>query len=223
MWIASDSFTESEKQYPSADGFVKQLIPPSKKSFYFIHKLTCLFFDGSYNPHPITFTAEKFMERIWAPWRQSYVSNETSDSCCIFCPHPAGKNDRERLILTRSGHSLMMLNRYPYTGGHLMVAPLRHVAQLDGLSDPELLDLMHLLRRGQALLKRAVSPDGFNIGINLGRAAGAGVEEHLHIHIVPRWNGDSNFMTVVGDVRVIPDGLMEAYERFSTVLAEDVR
>lgn len=161
------------------------------------------------------------MERIWAPWRQSYVSNAKSDKSCIFCPDHAGKHDRERLILARSDYSLMMLNRYPYTGGHLMVAPLRHAAELDDLSDGELLDLMHLLRRGRALLKRVASPDGFNVGINLGKAAGAGVEEHLHIHIVPRWNGDSNFMTVVGDVRVIPDGLTEAYERLSAALAEE--
>ena len=160
------------------------------------------------------------MERIWAPWRQSYVSNDKSDKSCIFCPDLAGKDDRERLILARTENSLLMLNRYPYTGGHLMVAPLRHVAELDDLSDAELLDLMHLLSRGRNLLKREVSPDGFNVGINLGKAAGAGVEEHLHIHVVPRWNGDSNFMTVVGDVRVIPDGLTEAYERFSAALAE---
>jgi ATP adenylyltransferase len=161
------------------------------------------------------------MERIWAPWRQSYVSNVRSDKCCIFCPDQAGKDDRERLILARSDYSLMMLNRYPYTGGHLMVAPLRHSAELDDLSDVELLDLMHMLRQGRAVLKQVANPDGFNVGINLGRAAGAGVEEHLHIHVVPRWNGDSNFMTVVGDVRVIPEGLTEAYERLATALAEE--
>jgi ATP adenylyltransferase len=160
------------------------------------------------------------MERIWAPWRQSYVSNTRSDTCCIFCPESSGKDDRERQILARSDYSLMMLNRYPYTGGHLMVAPLRHTAELDDLSDAELLDLMHLLSRGRALLKRVANPDGFNVGINMGKAAGAGVEEHVHIHIVPRWNGDSNFMTVVGDVRVIPDGLTETYDRLSVALAE---
>jgi len=161
------------------------------------------------------------MERIWAPWRQSYVTNVQADTGCIFCPEYAGGDDRERLILVRSDHSLMMLNRYPYTGGHLMVAPLRHTAELDDLSDAELLDLMHLLRRGCALLRRVANPDGFNVGINLGKAAGAGVAEHLHIHIVPRWNGDSNFMTVVGNVRVIPDGLAEAFERLSRALAEE--
>lgn len=159
------------------------------------------------------------MERIWAPWRMSYVSNNTPDQSCIFCP--LEKGDRERLILARSDNSLLMLNRYPYTGGHLMVAPLRHTAELDDLTDAELLDLMRLLRKGRRLLQRVVHPDGFNIGINLGKAAGAGVEEHLHIHIVPRWNGDSNFMTVVGDVRVIPDGLMAAYDQLSAALATE--
>jgi ATP adenylyltransferase len=160
------------------------------------------------------------MERIWAPWRMSYVSNSRVDQGCIFCPDSTGRGDRERLILTRSDHSLIMLNRYPYTGGHLMVAPLRHTAEMDDLSDTELLDLLHLVRRARTLLQQVANPDGFNIGINLGRAAGAGVEEHLHIHIVPRWNGDSNFMTVVGDVRVIPEGLMVAYDHLSAALAE---
>ena len=158
------------------------------------------------------------MERIWAPWRGSYVSNNTLDQSCIFCPTEQG--DRDRLILARSGYSLLMLNRYPYTGGHLMVAPLRHTAELDDLSDAELLDLMQMLRKGRTVLQRVAQPDGFNIGLNLGKAAGAGVEEHLHIHIVPRWNGDSNFMTVVGDVRVIPEGLMTAYDQIAAALVE---
>ena len=160
------------------------------------------------------------MERIWAPWRMSYVSNNSANRGCIFCPSENG--DRERLILVRSEKTLLMLNRYPYTGGHLMVAPLRHTAELDDLDDPELLDLMYMLRKGRSLLRRVANPDGFNIGINLGKAAGAGVAEHLHIHIVPRWNGDSNFMTVVGDVRVIPEGLMAAYDQFAAALAEEV-
>jgi ATP adenylyltransferase len=150
----------------------------------------------------------------------TYISNHTSDQACIFCPSEI--MDRERLLLARSDHSLLMLNRYPYTGGHLMVAPLRHTAELDDLTDAELLNLMHMLRKGRSLLQRVANPDGFNIGLNLGKAAGAGVEEHLHIHIVPRWNGDSNFMTVVGDIRVIPEGLMAAYDQLSAALVEEV-
>lgn len=159
------------------------------------------------------------MERIWAPWRMSYISNNTPDHGCIFCPSENG--DRDRLILARSDNALLMLNRYPYTGGHLMVAPLRHTAELDDLADAELLGLMQMLRKGRSLLRRVVNPDGFNVGINLGKAAGAGVEEHLHIHIVPRWNGDTNFMTIVGDVRVIPEALMAAYDQLSAALVEE--
>lgn len=158
------------------------------------------------------------MERIWAPWRMTYVSNETHESGCIFCLAVEGDNDRERLVLARSEYSLIMLNRYPYTCGHLMVAPLRHTAEMNDLNDLELLDLMHAVRRSCNLLREVVSPDGLNVGINLGKAAGAGIEEHLHIHIVPRWNGDTNFMSVVGDVRVIPDGLMESYDRLTAFL-----
>jgi ATP adenylyltransferase len=149
----------------------------------------------------------------------SYISNNTADQGCIFCPSKTG--DRERLILARSDNSLMMLNRYPYTGGHLRVAPLKHTAELDDLTDAELLDLMYMLRKARSLLRSVVNPDGFNVGINLGKAAGAGVEEHLHVHIVPRWNGDSNFMTVVGDVRVIPEGLISAYDQLAAALAEE--
>lgn len=159
------------------------------------------------------------MERIWAPWRMEYIGNSASDQRCIFCSQTPERSDRERLILARSEHSLIMLNRYPYTGGHLMVSPLRHTAELDELSDPELLDVIRTVRRARSLLQRVARPDGFNIGLNLGKAAGAGVAEHLHFHIVPRWNGDSNFMTVVGDLRVIPEGLLTAYDQLSAALA----
>lgn len=161
------------------------------------------------------------MERIWAPWRLSYVSACKAEAGCIFCPGQPDESDRDRLILHRSQYSLIMLNRYPYSGGHLMVAPLRHISDLGALTDEETLDIMREVSRGQYVLERVARPDGFNIGINVGRAAGAGVEDHLHIHIVPRWNGDSNFMTVIGDIRVIPDGLMDAYDRFKSVLTEE--
>ena len=159
------------------------------------------------------------MKRIWAPWRMSYISSAQQDQECIFCP--TERSDKERLILIRSRFSLLMLNRYPYTGGHMMVAPLRHKVALDDLDDEEMLDLMHVLRKGRSVLQRVAHPDGFNIGINLGKAAGAGVEEHLHIHIVPRWQGDSNFMTTVGDLRVIPEALDTAYEQFLAALSAE--
>ncbi|MBI2353934.1 MAG: HIT domain-containing protein [Deltaproteobacteria bacterium] len=158
------------------------------------------------------------MERIWAPWRMTYVSNTAQEEGCIFCRAWDANDDRERLVLLRGGQSLIMLNRYPYTCGHLMAVPARHTAGLDDLSDNELLELMHAVRRACALLREVARPHGFNIGVNLGKAAGAGVEEHLHIHIVPRWSGDTNFMSVTGDVRVIPDGLLESYDRLAAAL-----
>ena len=155
------------------------------------------------------------MERIWAPWRMTYITNAPPEDVCIFCRAWEANDDRELLLLVRREQSMIMLNRYPYTCGHVMLAPVRHTAGMDDLSDAELLDLMHGVRLACALLRDAAQPHGFNIGINLGRAAGAGVEEHLHVHIVPRWNGDTNFMSVTGDVRIIPEGLMEAYDRLA--------
>lgn len=161
------------------------------------------------------------MERIWAPWRKTYLSRKDRGDGCIFCrAWEQSGQDRERLVLARSQHALIMLNRYPYTSAHLMVVSARHTAELDDLDDGELLDLMRSVRRARALLRTAVRPDGFNIGINLGKAAGAGVADHLHIHVVGRWNGDTSFMPVCSDVRVIPDGLMEIYDRLSGLLGE---
>jgi ATP adenylyltransferase len=152
------------------------------------------------------------MERLWAPWRMEYIANDKTDGC-IFCVSPETEKDREKLILYRSESSIIMLNRYPYTNGHLMIAPCRHTADMDELSEAEMLDLFRALRLCRNALQKTASPEGFNIGINLGKAAGAGVAEHMHIHIVPRWNGDSNFMTVVGDVRVMPENLLCTYEK----------
>lgn len=158
------------------------------------------------------------MERIWAPWRVTYISNSAPEEGCIFCRAGEADNDRERLVLARREHSLIMLNRYPYTCGHLMVAPLRHKAEMGDLEDDEMLDLMHGVRQACAILREVAHPDGLNIGMNLGKVAGAGVEDHLHIHIVPRWIGDTNFMTAIDDVRVIPEGLMETYDRLATAI-----
>ena len=162
------------------------------------------------------------MERIWAPWRMSYLSNPVREEGCIFCKAwAAALEQRERLVLHRSEHCLIMLNRYPYTCGHLMVVAQRHSADLNEFTDPEYLDLMRTVRKAQSLLKKVARPDGFNIGINLGKAAGAAIEEHLHIHIVPRWTGDTNFMSVCTDTRVIPQGLDESYDRLRHALESD--
>lgn len=153
------------------------------------------------------------MERIWAPWRMAYIASAAVEEGCFFCRAKDAADDRQHLVLARTCHTMTMLNRYPYINGHVMVAPLRHTAELDGLGDDELLDLMHGVRLARRMLHEVSGPAGFNIGVNLGRVAGAGVEDHLHIHVVPRWNGDTNFMPVMADVRVINQGLMEVYDR----------
>jgi ATP adenylyltransferase len=149
------------------------------------------------------------MERLWAPWRVEYLVQE-KPADCIFCRQGS---DRDRLILRSTPLTLVMLNRFPYTNGHLMVAPRRHTADLAELDDAEMLELFRAVTLCRDALSRSFAPDGFNIGINLGKAAGAGVEDHLHLHVVPRWNGDNNFMSVVADLRVIPEALQKSYDR----------
>ncbi|RNC68603.1 MAG: HIT domain-containing protein [Desulfuromonadales bacterium] len=151
------------------------------------------------------------MERIWAPWRMEYILDKKPDGC-IFCLPNETEGDRDRLVLSRTPLSIIMLNRYPYTNGHLMAAPRRHTADLGSLTDDEMLDLIKTVSLCRTILQKEASPQGFNIGLNVGRAAGAGVEDHLHFHIVPRWNGDTNFMTVIADVRVVPEGLRATYD-----------
>ena len=151
------------------------------------------------------------MDVLWAPWRMTYIGG-TKPSACIFCTALTG-DPRERLVLGSTGSSLVMLNRYPYQSAHLMVAPRRHTASLPALPDGEHADLAETLRRTLASLDEALHPEGFNLGMNLGRCAGAGVEDHLHWHVVPRWNGDTNFMPMLAEVRVMPEHLLATYDR----------
>ena len=159
-------------------------------------------------------------ERIWAPWRLQYIERAESEAGCIFVDLPAQQNDRENLILHRGEHAFVMLNRYPYTNGHLMVAPFRHTGSMGDLSDAELLQINQLVRDCVSWLTEAYHPQGFNIGVNMGRAAGAGIEDHLHWHIVPRWSGDTNFMSTVGGTRVLPEALENTYERVKNGFSE---
>jgi len=158
-------------------------------------------------------------ERIWAPWRLVYIEKATPlGKGCIFVELPASANDRDNLLLYRGEKAFVMLNRFPYINGHLMVAPYKHTANLDDLDDAELLEINKLLAATVRWLTKAFRPEGFNIGVNLGHVAGAGIPTHVHWHIVPRWNGDTNFMTVIGDVRVIPQNLEDTYDRLREVI-----
>jgi len=150
---------------------------------------------------------------IWAPWRMQYILSKKGPEC-IFCEEPKEDKDRENLILFRSTQGFIIMNLYPYNNGHLMVVPYRHVYSITELSNDELLDLMKMVQQSVQCLKEAFLPEGFNIGLNIGKVAGAGIEEHLHFHVIPRWVGDTHFMAVLGEVRVIPEHVLSTYDKF---------
>jgi len=158
------------------------------------------------------------MDHLWAPWRMAYVGGPPSKRRCIFCDEP-GDDARERLVLGRTAASVVMLNRFPYASAHLMIAPRRHTADLPGLPADEHADLAETLRRAVATLSRELAPQGMNVGMNLGAAGGAGVVDHLHWHVVPRWVGDTNFMTTVAEARVVPQHLLDTYDRLRPAFA----
>ena len=153
------------------------------------------------------------MDRLWAPWRIKYIIKMSSMKGCIFCSKPKARNDRKNYIVGRTRHSFSILNLYPYNNGHMMIVPYRHVDSLTKLNKEEIADLIDLLNRTQELLSDTMNPDGFNIGINVGKAAGAGVKDHIHIHIVPRWAGDANFMSVSASTKVISESLGALYRK----------
>lgn len=152
------------------------------------------------------------MENLWAPWRIDYILSK-KPAGCIFCDKPAENRDEENLILFRGKHHFIIMNAYPYNNGHMMVVPYRHTATLSGWSDAERQEMMELADMAVALLTKTMKPDGFNLGINMGLVAGAGVADHIHLHVVPRWNGDTNFMPVLADSRVISEHLRETYAK----------
>lgn len=163
------------------------------------------------------------MDRLWAPWRLGYITapkdQPPAGDGCFICRAVNGTDDRENLLVHRSEHAVVLLNLYPYNNGHLLVTPKAHKARLDELTPDELLDIQLVIQRMTGILERRMRADGFNVGLNLGRAAGAGVPGHLHWHIVPRWFGDSNFMTAVGDMRVLSQALGALYD----LLLEELR
>jgi ATP adenylyltransferase len=152
------------------------------------------------------------MEHIWAPWRIRYIEQGKVEGC-ILCDKPKENKDAQNYILHRGTKNFVILNSYPYNPGHLMVAPYRHLDSPEKLTDEELREHYEIVRRSLEVLKEVFKPGGFNIGMNLGRVAGAGIADHIHTHVVPRWAGDTNFMPVMADVRVLPQALADSYQK----------
>jgi len=156
------------------------------------------------------------MDRLWTPWRFDYINGlGRNDSACVFCTAPSRQADRDNLILYRGRHAYVILNLFPYTSGHLLVVANRHIPFLRDADGEELREFMELAQKSEAALRSEYGPDGFNLGFNLGRAAGAGVAHHLHMHVVPRWVGDANFVSIVAETRVLPEELPATYDRLS--------
>jgi ATP adenylyltransferase len=153
------------------------------------------------------------LQTIIAPWRHAYVTNNAKDAGCVLCRAEASADAAESLVVHVAPLSFVVMNRFPYNAGHLMVAPRRHVARLSAATQEELAEMMSLTRRLEEVLEQVYHPDGVNLGMNLGRTAGAGVADHLHLHVVPRWSGDTNFITVVGETRVVPEDPLQACAR----------
>jgi ATP adenylyltransferase len=149
------------------------------------------------------------METMWAPWRMEYILGDKENGC-IFCK---ALSEQDNLTLYKGKATLVVMNKFPYINGHLLVAPIKHISTLDQLSKSEMGNLLKTVEQSVGILKKVMVPDGFNVGLNLGKVAGAGVEEHLHFHIVPRWFGDTNALTVFADVRVIPEHLITTYNK----------
>jgi ATP adenylyltransferase len=155
------------------------------------------------------------MDHLWSPWRLPYVTRTGGDAACVFCE--ALTSDQASLVVFRGHTCYVILNKFPYNNGHLMVVPMRHIATLADATSAELSELMELARRAELAIREAYAPHGLNMGINLGKPAGAGILDHLHLHVVPRWNGDTNFMTVVGETRVLPEELPVTAERLKPI------
>lgn len=160
------------------------------------------------------------MERknLWAPWRIKYIQGLSEKSDCFICDYlKKPEDDCDNLVLWRSKHSIVLFNKFPYNNGHLLIAPVRHIGDLSDVSNEEMLEFMQMTRDCQEVLKEAIKPHGFNVGMNFGRCAGAGLPDHMHIHIVPRWNGDTNYMHVCSDTDVISQSLTELYDELKEI------
>ena len=149
---------------------------------------------------------------LWAPWRMEFIQNSDKDGGCFLCSASESSDDRARFVVHRAEHAICLMNRYPYNNGHLLIAPLRHEGAMECLSEAEVADMFGLLIGAKKALDAACKPHGYNVGANLGKAAGAGLEKHFHLHIVPRWQGDTNFAATIGETKVIPQALEETWE-----------
>ena len=160
------------------------------------------------------------MDYLWSPWRYRYVSSNSGEEGCLFCRISSDKDDKSNYVLLRAELNFVVLNRYPYTSGHLMIVPYAHVATLEEAAPQALAEMMSLAQRAESALRRVYRPEGLNLGLNIGKSAGAGVAGHIHMHVLPRWSGDVNFMTSVGETRVLPEDLERSFERLSAVFGE---
>ena len=160
------------------------------------------------------------MDHLWSPWRYRYVSTAGPSQACIFCAKSASSDDRANYVVLRAQHNFVLLNLYPYTTGHLMIAPYEHVATLSEAHPETLAEMMRLTQRAEQALRQVYKPEGVNIGMNLGECAGAGVAGHIHMHVLPRWVGDASFMTSVAETRVLPEVLETTYDRLQKALTE---
>ena len=162
------------------------------------------------------------MDYLWTPWRYRYITQVGDTEECVFCAAGGAAADlREMLVVHRGSHNFVILNRYPYTSGHAMVVPYGHVARLEDLNDDALVELIRLGQRTEKILRKVYRPEGINLGMNIGRSAGAGIAGHIHLHALPRWYGDTNFMTVVSETRVEPEELTVTWERLTAAFAEE--
>lgn len=162
------------------------------------------------------------MKRLWAPWRIEYILGE-KESKCIFCEKPKQEKDEDNYILFRGRSCLVMLNAYPYNNGHLMIAPYRHIDSVEDLDHDEAREMMEILSQMITLLKKVLRPEGFNVGMNLGSVAGTGVADHLHLHVVPRWEGDTSFMPLISNTKIISESLRKTYQKLKKyVISHDL-
>jgi ATP adenylyltransferase len=158
------------------------------------------------------------MDYIFTPWRYAYITNTEGDGCCVFCAQPKASDDRKTLIVHRGRHCYIILNAFPYTSGHVMIVPYQHLDSLALLASEAAQEMMALAQKMERVLRQVYRPDGLNLGMNIGKAAGAGIAGHIHMHMLPRWVADANFVTVIGETRVLPEALETTWERLKEAL-----